>query len=103
MPIENAQTWLNLFASKLSAADPQNATVYFGNAVSAIAEIDSFSEEVDAILDLVRGQLIIVLHDAYKYFEDSFQFPAVGAILISDAKDPSAARIAQLQGRIKSE
>ena len=64
LPIENAQTWLNLFACKLSAADPQNATIYFGNAVSAIAEIYSFSEEVDAILDLVRGQLIIVLHDA---------------------------------------
>lgn len=55
------------------------------------------------MLDPVRGNSFIVFHDAYQYFEDAFDFPASGAISIGDASDPSPARIAEIQGRIREE
>jgi len=103
LSIENAQTWLNLVASKLSAADPENAGVYFANAAAARAEIGDLVEEVNSILGPVRGRSFVAFHDAYQYFEISFDFPASGAISMGDATDPSAARIAEIQGRVREE
>lgn len=103
LSLENASTWLNVIAAKLSAADPENAGVYFANAAAARAEMEELSAEIDATLDPVRGRSFIVFHDAYQYFESDFDFPASGAISVSDASDPSPARIAEIQGRIREE
>ena len=100
---DNAETWLNVIAAQLSAADPDNAGAYFANAAAARAEMEALSAEVSATLDPVRGGNFIVFHDAYQYFEDTFEFPASGAISLSDASDPGPARIAEIQGRIREE
>lgn len=99
----NAATWLNAIAAELSAADPDNAGTYFANAAAARAEIEVLSAEITMTLDPVRGGSFIVFHDAYQYFEADFDFPASGAISIGDAADPSPARIAEIQGRIRDE
>ncbi|MEX0328414.1 MAG: zinc ABC transporter substrate-binding protein [Ruegeria sp.] len=100
---ENAGVWLNTIAAKLSAADPDNAGAYFANAAAAQAELEALSAEVTETLAPVRGGSFIVFHDAYQYFEDAFEFPASGAISIGDASDPSPARIAEIQDRIRGE
>jgi zinc transport system substrate-binding protein len=97
---ENAGLWLNTIAGALSAADPDNAGAYFANPAACRAELEALSAEVDAMLAPVRGQGFIVFHDAYQYFEASFDLPAAGAISLSDATDPSPARIAQIQARV---
>ncbi|MEX0307347.1 MAG: zinc ABC transporter substrate-binding protein [Ruegeria sp.] len=99
----NAETWLNTIAAQLSAADPDNAGAYFANAAAAREEMAALSAEVAETLEPVRGGSFIVFHDAYQYFEDAFDFPASGAISIGDATDPSPARIAEIQARIKDE
>ncbi|WP_170327657.1 zinc ABC transporter substrate-binding protein [Ruegeria arenilitoris] len=99
----NAETWLNLIAAQLSAADPDNAGAYFANAAAAREEMTALSAEVAETLEPVRGSSFIVFHDAYQYFENAFDFPASGAISLSDAADPSPARIAEIQGRIREE
>ncbi|MEL7105695.1 MAG: zinc ABC transporter substrate-binding protein [Pseudomonadota bacterium] len=99
----NARVWLNAIAGQLSAADPDNAGAYFANAAAARAEMDALSAEINATLDPVRGGSFIVFHDAYQYFETDFDFAASGAISIGDASDPSPARIAEIQGRIRAE
>ncbi|WP_170406192.1 zinc ABC transporter substrate-binding protein [Ruegeria arenilitoris] len=99
----NAETWLNLIAAQLSAADPDNAGAYFANAAAARDEMATLSAEVAETLEPVRGGSFIVFHDAYQYFENAFDFPASGAISISDAADPSPARIAEIQARIREE
>ncbi|MES0827787.1 zinc ABC transporter substrate-binding protein [Ruegeria sp. SCP11] len=99
----NAETWLNVIAAQLSAADPDNAGAYFANAAAAREEMAVLSAEVAETLESVRGGSFIVFHDAYQYFEDAFDFPAAGAISLSDASDPSPARIAEIQGRIREE
>lgn len=99
----NASAWLTLIAAKLSAADPDNAGAYFANATAAQAEMTALSDEVGAILNPVRGKSFVVFHDAYQYFENDFDFPASGAISLSDATDPSPARIAEIQSRVRDE
>ena len=100
---DNAKTWLNVIAAKLSSVDPANAGGYFANASEAIAELDALDKEVDEMLDTVRGGKFIVFHEAYQYFETVYDFPASGAISLGDASDPGAARIAEIAKRIESE
>ncbi len=100
---ENAAIWLNVIAASLSAADPENAGTYFANAAAGRDELTALSGEIDAMLEPARGKSFVVFHDAYQYFETAFDFPASGAISMSDASDPSPARIAEIQGRIANE
>ena len=100
---DNAATWLNVIAAQLSAADPENAGAYFANAAAGRAEIDALKGEVSAVLNPVRGKEFVVFHDAYQYLEVAFDLPAAGAISLSDASDPSPARIAEIQERVRSE
>ena len=99
----NAATWLNVIAGQLSAADPENAGVYFANAAAGRAELDTLTTDINTMLEPVRGRQFIVFHDAYQYFESAFEFAAAGAISISDASDPSPARIAEIRTRIADE
>ena len=99
----NAGAWLNLIAAQLSAADPENAGTYFANAAAARAELDALTAEINAILAPVRGRNFIVFHDAYQHFEAAFDFPAAGAVSLSDATDPSPARIAQVRDRVRDQ
>ncbi|MEX0970798.1 MAG: zinc ABC transporter substrate-binding protein [Paracoccaceae bacterium] len=97
---DNAAVWLNAIAAKLSAVDPDNAGAYFANAAAGREELAALSGEINAILEPVRGRNFIVFHDAYQYFETAFDFPASGAISVSDASAPSPARIAEIQARV---
>lgn len=103
LSLENAATWLNVIAAQLSAADPDNAGTYFANASAARDDLAVLEGEVNAILDPVRGGSFVVFHDAFQYFEATFDFPASGAISLGDATDPSPARIAEIQGRVRDE
>ena len=100
---DNASAWLNVIAEQLSAEDPDNAGAYFANAAAGRAEIDALKGEISAIIDPARGKSFVVFHDAYQYFETAFDFPASGAISLGDATEPSPARIAEIQDRVRSE
>ena len=99
----NAAAWLDAIAATLSEADPQNADAYAANAAAGKAELDALTEDVAQRLAPVKDRDFIVFHDAYQYFEDAFGLSAAGAISLSDATDPSPARIAEIQGRIREE
>lgn len=100
LSVQNAATWLNVIAGQLSAADPENAGAYFTNASTGRAELQALTDEVNAMLAPVRNGQFIVFHDAYQYFEVDFDFAASGAISISDASDPSPARITEIRARV---
>ncbi|SOH93796.1 zinc transport system substrate-binding protein [Monaibacterium marinum] len=100
LSVQNAATWLNVIAGQLSAADPENAGAYFANASTGRAELQALTDEVNAMLEPVRDGQFIVFHDAYQYFEVDFDLTAAGAISISDASDPSPARITEIRGRV---
>ena len=97
---DNAAIWMELIAAELATADPENATLYTANAQAGRAELAALKGEVATILAPVSGREFIVFHDAYQYFEVAFDLPAAGAISLSDAADPSPARISEIQNRV---
>jgi len=96
----NAAIWLDTIADELSKADPANSEIYLANAASGKAELEQMETDVQDVLAPVRDRKFIVFHDAYQYFENAFDFPASGAISISDASKPSPARIQQIHDRV---
>lgn len=100
---DNARAWMNVIAAELSAADPENAGTYFANAAAGRAELEELKDEISILLEPVRSVYFVVFHDAYQYFESAFDISASGAISLSDAADPSPARIAEIQARVKNE
>ena len=92
-----------MIAAQLSVADPENASTYFANAVEGQAEIAALVAEVSDILAPAQDMQFIVFHDAYQYFENDFGLRASGAISLSDASDPSPARLVEIQARIGDE
>lgn len=97
---QNASAWLDVIASELALADPENADLYRANAVDGQTELAALVAEVEGILTPIRGRNFIVFHDAYQYFEDSFDLHAAGAISLSDARDPGPARLTEIRARV---
>jgi zinc transport system substrate-binding protein len=95
---KKCEAWLDVVASRLSDVDPFNSDAYLANAASGRAAIEVLMDDVETTLASVRE--FIVFHDAYQYFETDFDFPASGAISMSDASGPSPARIAEIRGEI---
>ena len=98
---ENARLWLDVIADELSRLDPENAPTYAANAAAGKAEIQTAQAQIAETLSQPQGGGFVVFHDAYQYFEQSFGIQAAGAIALSDASDPSPARIAEIQQVVK--
>ncbi|WP_163577295.1 zinc ABC transporter substrate-binding protein [Halomonas faecis] len=96
----NAQAWLEAIAESLADLDPDNADVYRQNAAEGQAELETLIDDLNGHLADARDARFIVFHDAYQYFESRFDVPAVGAIALGDASDPSPARIREIQERV---
>lgn len=93
----NAQRWLAVIADTLAAADPEHAAAYQANQRIAQTTIDTLISNTNASLAPVAKRPFIVFHDAYQYFEKRFGLNVVGAIALSDARDPSPSQIAAVQ------
>jgi len=96
----NARHWLGVIAETLSQQDPANADQYQANAASAQAAIDALINDTRQVLAPVRDVPFIVFHDAYQYLERRFDLNTVGAIALSDARDPSPAHIAEIRALV---
>ncbi|MGF1659917.1 MAG: zinc ABC transporter substrate-binding protein [Rubrimonas sp.] len=97
---ENAKAWLTAMATALSQADPENAARYFANAAAAQAGLDALMAEIAETVAPARDKGFIVFHDAYQYFERRFGLSASGSIVVGDGAQPSAARLAEIRGKI---
>lgn len=93
----NAKTWANEIARVLSGVDPANTQTYQENARSFGESLDLLTARLDERARRLDGIRFIVFHDAYQYFERRFGLQAAGAISLSDASDPSPARIREIQ------
>lgn len=88
-------------AAALSEIDPANAERYAANLAHFDASIDRVEAAITAILEPVKDRPFLVFHDAFHYFEAHFGIEALGAIHINPEVQPGAARIAEIQSRIR--
>jgi zinc transport system substrate-binding protein len=96
----NARAWLAVIAETLASADPVNASEYTRNAEAAQQQITTLMDTTAETIKPVHERPYIVFHDAYQYFERRFDLNALGAIALSDARDPSASHIAAIQSLV---
>jgi zinc transport system substrate-binding protein len=98
----NAAAIATAAAEALAEADPQNAETYRANAAAFAGEMEALVAELEDDLASLAGRSFIVFHDAYQYFEDRFGLSAAGSISLHDADQPSPARMAEIQARVRS-
>lgn len=97
----NAVAAAQAIAEALATADPANADAYEANADDFTAETEAQARAIAERLAPLRGRPFIVFHDAYQYFEQAFDFPAVGSIALQDGVAPGAARVAEIRDRVR--
>jgi zinc transport system substrate-binding protein len=97
----NAAAAARAVAAALAESDPDNATAYAANAEAFGREIADLSAAIDAELAPARGRPWLVFHDAFRYFEDAFDIPASGSIVLQEGVEPGAARVAALRDRVR--
>ena len=59
--------------------------------------MEELADQIEADFAATPPPAFIVFHDAYQYFEDAFDISAQGAISLSDASAPSAARLSEIR------
>ena len=72
---------------------PEHAARFKANAERLAAEIDALTAELEKETAPLRERPFVVFHDAYQYFDDSFDLDAVGSITVSPNVQPSAKRL----------
>ena len=91
---------VNEIAARLSAIDPDNASVYFQNASEYADELDELHYWILDQVDMVAPErrLLVTSHDAFTYFAEAYGFEIVGLVIPSLAThvEPSAEHIAEL-------
>lgn len=99
---KNGIIWLDMIAAELSKHDPEHTDIYVQNAAAGKAEISAISEQITKMIGPYRAIRFVVFHDAYQYFENRFDFFAVGAISLGDASSPSPSRILEVSELIRA-
>ena len=97
---ENAVLMTYEIIEALSFADPDNAATYESNGYALIDRLDELIAEIDAALAPIRDKPFIVLHDAYRYFEQRFDLNAAGSISVNPERAPGAQRIAEIRDKV---
>lgn len=93
----NAVLWASLIAQTLGEIDPDNAATYSANLDGFKSEIGALEEEITAKLSPYRDTPFIVLHDAFHYFEATFDVEADAFIVPGDGSTPGPAQIKALR------
>lgn len=93
----NAAAMTMAIADALSARDPDHADRYRNNADRQIARLRALETEIEQRLAPVRQRPYVVFHDAYQYFEQSFDLQARGAVTLSPERKPGARRLSLLR------
>lgn len=93
----NAVLWATSIAQSLSEIDPANGTVYAANLEDFKAQMNDLDKEIKAKLSPYSDTPFIVLHDAFHYFEATFDVEAEAFIIPADGSTPGPAQVKALR------
>ena len=96
----NAAVMARMIAGVLSEADPTNASVYEANTKRLLRRLEELTADITAETEPVRNRPFIVLHDAYRYFEDRFGLSAAGSVMVGSEQSPGVRRIKTLRNKV---
>lgn len=93
----NARVWTEAIAAELSRLDPEHAATYAANAAAAVETINALDAEVGATLVPAKGAPLVMFHDAYGYFADSYGLTIAETISLGDAASPGASHLKEVR------
>lgn len=99
---ENAMLIVDFMAQRLSELDVKNAVIYANNAKNLKSKILEQKQETYQKLHEKSKQPFIVFHDAYYYFENSFDYFASGVMSLNPELPLSGKTLYNLKKEIKN-
>ena len=87
---------------ELSKVYPENINTYKLNAKNIIKEIKKTDLSIKSMLAPIQNKPYIVFHDAYQYFEKTYNLKPAGSILLDPEISPSVKRIIKIKTKIKN-
>lgn len=97
---DNAQTWLDAIAARLSLVDPEHAATYTANAAEARTRIAALDAQIAAQLSLAGDAPLVFAHDAFGYFARHYHLKTLGTIASSDDVAPGAGHLSELRNTL---
>ena len=98
----NAKVMAAAIAAALAELDPEHAPIYMANLQRFERRVDDMQSDIAARLAPVRSVPFVVFHDAFQYYEKSFDLAAIGSLTVSPGRLPSAKRVQALRQEIAS-
>ena len=103
--LAHAVIYVDNITAALAKADPANASTYYGNRASYVAEIEALDAE---IRKMVAGlpedrRTVVTPHDAFGYFSEAYGLRFLAPQGLSTESEPSAGDVAALIRQIRAE
>ena len=98
---DNAIKIVEKVNKELTLLFPDNASKYSENSNKMIDKIQKFKNELAKDLAPIKGKPYVVFHDAYQYFEKTFDLNAVGSVALEDDIASSPKQISFIKDKIK--
>jgi zinc transport system substrate-binding protein len=97
---DNAVKIIKKINKELSLFFPENAKTYSQNANQMIKRINQIKVELKNELSVIKDKPYVVFHDAYQYFETSFDLNAVGSVALEGDIASSPKQISFIKDKI---
>jgi zinc/manganese transport system substrate-binding protein len=103
--LANAVVYVDNITAVLATADPANASSYYRNRASYVAEIEGLDAEIRGLAAGLPEdrRTVVTSHDAFGYFSEAYGLHFVAPHGVSTESEPSAADIAALIRQIREE
>ena len=103
--LANAVIYVDNITAALAKTDPANASTYYGNRATYVAEIEALDAE---IREMVAGlpedrRTVVTPHDAFGYFSEAYGLRFVAPQGLSTESEPSAGDVAALIRQIRED
>lgn len=99
--LPQARRIAELATNELIAIDPANADRYRANAVTLQKRLQALQTDLELELAQVREIPYVVFHDAFQYFEKTYQLNAVGALTLDPERKPGIRRVLEIREQIR--
>ena len=103
--LQHAVTYVDNITTALAKADPENASAYYRNRATYVAEIEALDAEIRGMFaELPPGsRTIVTSHDAFRYFGHDYGLTFVAPQGVTTASGASAKDVARLIELIRSQ
>ena len=101
--LHHAAVYIDNIAAALAKADPENASVYYGNRATYAAELKALDAEIRRLLAALPAdrRTVVTSHDAFQYFGHDYGLTFVAPQGLSTESEASAKDVVRLIGLIR--